>query len=130
MSDEQYELGLAIRRQVLGDEYVDRALASADDFGRDFQRIVNEYCWSSWGREGLTRRQRSLNNLSILASLNRPDELEVHLRGALNNGCTLDEIRETLIQVSIYAGIPAGVGAFRTARKVFAEEGIDTGSSS
>ena len=129
MSDEQYEQGLSIRRQVLGEEYVSRALSTADDFGRDFQRIVNEYCWSSWGRDGLTLKQRSLNCLSILATLNRSEELELHVRGALNNGCTLDEIRETLIQVGIYAGIPAAVGSFRAARKVFAEEGIDTGSA-
>ncbi len=127
MSDELYETGMKIRRAVLGDEYVDRATRNVDDFNRDFQRLVAEYCWgATWGREGLSRKQRSLNNLCLLAALNRPNEFEVHVRGALRNGCTLDEIRETLIQVAVYAGIPAGVEAFRIARKVLAEEGINT----
>ncbi|HUX86443.1 MAG TPA: carboxymuconolactone decarboxylase family protein [Chloroflexota bacterium] len=125
MSDELYETGMKIRREVLGDEYVDRATKNIDDFNRDFQRIVTEYCWGgTWGREGLSRKQRSLNNLCLLAALNRAAEFELHLRGALHNGCSLDEIRETLIQIAVYAGIPAGVEAFRIARKVLAEEGI------
>jgi len=125
MSDELYETGMKIRREVLGDEYVDRATKNIDDFNRDFQRIVTEYCWGgTWGREGLSRKQRSLNNLCLLAALNRATEFELHLRGALHNGCSLDEIRETLIQIAVYAGIPAGVEAFRIARKVLAEEGI------
>lgn len=122
MSEERYETGLAIRRQVLGDRYVDNALGNVDDFNRDFQQLVTEYCWgASWGREGLSRRQRSLNVLCLLAALNRPHEFEVHFRGALRNGCSLDELRETLIQIAVYAGIPAGVDAFRLARKVLAE---------
>lgn len=125
---ERYEEGLAVRRKVLGDEYVDGALATADDFGRDFQRLVTEYCWGAWAQEDLSLKQRSLNNLCILASLNRLEELELHLRGAINNGCTVAEVRETLIQVAIYAGVPAGVGAFKRARKVYAEEGIDLGA--
>ncbi len=125
MSDDLYARGLQIRREVLGDAYVDRALQNVDDFSRDFQRLVTEYCWgASWGREGLSRKQRSLNNLCLLAALNRPNEFELHFRGALRNGCTLDELRETLIQIAIYAGVPAGVEAFRIARKVLAEEGI------
>ena len=125
MSDELYETGMKIRREVLGDAYVDRATQNVDDFNRDFQRLVTEYCWgAAWGREGLSRKQRSLNNLCLLAALNRPNEFETHVRGALRNGCSLDEIRETLIQVAVYAGIPAGVEAFRLARKVLAEEGI------
>ena len=130
MADALYELGLAKRRQVLGDEYVDRAMASADAFGSDFQRLVSEYCWGLvWGKgEALGDRQRSLNNLCILASLNRMEEFELHFRGALRNGCTLAELRETLIQVAVYAGVPAGVSAFRVARRVLAEEGVDTGS--
>src|SRR5579863_6580165 len=122
MSEERYDQGMAIRRAVLGDAYVDRATSNVDDFNRDFQRLVTEYCWgATWGREGLSRKQRSLNNLCLLAALNRPVELEHHLRGALRNGCTPDEIRETLMQVAIYAGIPAGVDAFRIARKVVGE---------
>lgn len=125
MSDERYDTGMKIRREVLGDAYVDRATQNVDDFNRDFQRLVTEYCWgAAWGREGLSRKQRSLNNLCLLAALNRPNEFETHVRGALRNGCSLDEIRETLIQVAVYAGIPAGVEAFRLARKVLAEEGI------
>ncbi len=114
--------GMRIRRQVLGDEYVDRALQSADEFSADFQKLVTEYCWgAAWGREGLSYRQRSLNNLCLLAALNRGQEFETHFRGALRNGCTRDELRETLIQIAVYAGIPAGVEAFRIARKVLAD---------
>jgi len=127
MSDELYDKGMAIRRKVLGDEYVDRASANIDDFNRDFQRMVTEFCWGGvWGREGLSHKQRSLNNLCMLAALNRPHELEVHVRGALRNGCTLVEIRETLLQVAIYAGVPAAVDAFRIARRVIEEEGVST----
>lgn len=123
MADSLYEAGMRIRRQVLGDAYVDKALASADEFGADFQRLVTEYCWgASWGRDGLSLRQRSLNNLCLLSALNRPQEFELHFRGALRNGCTREELRETLIQVAIYAGVPAGVEAFRIAKKVLAEE--------
>jgi len=124
MSDETYERGLQIRREVVGAEYVDRALAAAeeDGFSRDFQRLVTEYCWGAgWGREALSRRDRSLLNLALLSALNRGTEFKLHLRGALRNGCTREEIEDTLIQAAIYAGIPAGVEAFRLARDVFAE---------
>ncbi len=122
MADDLYTTGMRIRREVLGDAYVDRATQNVDDFNRDFQKLVTEYCWGfSWGREGLSRKQRSLNNLCLLAALNRPQEFELHFRGALRNGCSLDELRETLIQIAVYAGIPAGVEAFRIARKVLAE---------
>jgi 4-carboxymuconolactone decarboxylase len=122
MSQERFDKGLEIRREVLGREYVDRNLANADDFSRDFQEIVTEYCWGAgWGRDALTRRDRSLLNLAMLGALNRSNEFKVHLRGALNNGCTRDEIKDTLIQLAVYAGIPAGVEAFRLAREVFAE---------
>jgi 4-carboxymuconolactone decarboxylase len=125
VADELYEKGMAIRRKVLGDAYVDQATANVDDFNRDFQRMVTEYCWGNlWGREGLSHKQRSLNNLCLLAALNRPHELETHVRGALRNGCTVDEIRETLLQVAVYAGVPAGVDAFRIAKRVLAEEGV------
>jgi 4-carboxymuconolactone decarboxylase len=119
-----YKNGMAVRRQVLGAEYVDKVTANVDDFNRDFQRIVTEYCWGEvWTRSVLTNKQRSLNNLCIISALNRAAEFELHVRGALRNGCTPDEIRDTLIQVAVYAGIPAGVEAFRIARKVLIEEG-------
>jgi 4-carboxymuconolactone decarboxylase len=125
MSDELYRRGMTARRQVLGDEYVDRATTNVDDFTRDLQRMITEFAWGGvWSRDGLSLKQRSLNNLSMLAALNRPHELEIHLRGALNNGCTSDEIRETLLQVAIYAGFPAAVDAFRVARRVLTEEGV------
>jgi 4-carboxymuconolactone decarboxylase len=122
VNDDLFNTGLSIRREVLGAEYVDANLAAADDFTRDFQRLVTEYCWgAAWGRDALTRRDRSLLNLAMLGALNRPAEFKVHLRGALTNGCTRDEIKDTLIQLAVYAGIPAGVEAFRIARGVFAE---------
>ena len=125
MSEDRFATGERIRRKVLGDAYVDNALKGVDDFNRDFQRMVTEYCWGGiWGREGLSHKQRSLNNLCLLAALNRPHEFELHFRGALRNGCTLDELRETLMQIAVYAGAPAGVEAFKLARKVLAEEGI------
>ena len=121
MPSEQYEKGLTIRREVLGDEYVDRAMASIDDFNADMQTLLNEVCWGGvWGRPGLERRQRSLLNLAMLAALNRPHEFEAHFRGALRNGCTPEEIRETLYQVAVYCGVPAGVEAFRIGRRVLA----------
>ncbi len=126
MASDQFEKGLAIRKEVLGEEYVDAALAKADDFNRDFQHMVTEYCWGgSWGRGVLTKQQRSILNLGMLAALNRQHEFKLHLLGALTNGVSLKEIREVLIQIAIYCGIPAGVEAFRIAREVFKAEGID-----
>lgn len=128
VQQERYELGLKIRKEVLGAEHVDRALARADDFDRDFQELVTEYCWGGiWGRGGLSKQQRSLNNLCLLSALNRPHEFKSHIRGALHNGCSLDEIKETLLQVAIYCGIPAGVEAFRLAREVLVQEGVEVG---
>lgn len=122
MNDELFEAGLAIRREVLGAEYVDANMANVDDFTRDFQRLVTEYCWgAAWGRNALSRRDRSLLNLVMLGALGRAAEFKLHLRGALTNGCTRDEIEDALIQLTIYAGVPAGVEAFRLARAVFAE---------
>lgn len=122
MHSETFHKGLRIRKEVLGEEYVNRSLSQADDFSRDFQEIVTEYCWgASWGREALSRRDRSLLNLAMLGALNRAAEFKLHLKGALNNGCTRDEIEDTLIQLAIYAGVPAGVEAFRLTREVFAE---------
>ncbi len=126
MASDRYKSGLNIRKEVLGEEYVDAAFAKADDFNRDFQEMVTEYCWGgSWGRGVLTKQQRSMLNLGMLAALNRPHEFKLHFLGALTNGVSLEEIREVLIQIAIYCGIPAGVEAFRIAREVFKEEGID-----
>jgi 4-carboxymuconolactone decarboxylase len=122
MGKDMFEKGLQIRKEVLGAAYVEKSLNAADDFNREFQELVTEYCWGAgWGREALTRRDKSLLNLVMLGALNRSTEFKLHLKGALTNGCTRDEIKDTLIQLAIYAGIPAGVEAFRLAREVFAE---------
>jgi 4-carboxymuconolactone decarboxylase len=118
-----FDAGLAMRRKVLGDEYVDRALAQADDFMRPLQELITEYAWGAvWTRPGLSPRDRSLLNLGMLTALNKPHELKLHLRGALNNGLTLEEIREALLQTAIYCGVPAAIAAFRAAREVFGTE--------
>ena len=128
MTSDDFDRGLEIRREVLGAEYVDAAIRNVDDFNREFQTLVTEYCWGRiWGRSGLTRQQRSLNNLCMLAALNRPHEFEIHFKGALRNGCSIEEIRETLLQITIYCGVPAGVEAFRIARRVLAEISKETG---
>ncbi|MEZ5245716.1 MAG: carboxymuconolactone decarboxylase family protein [Acidimicrobiales bacterium] len=125
MTDSKFDEGMAARRRVLGDEYVDRAFAGVDSFNREFQETVTEYCWGGvWARSVLTDKQRSLNNLCILSALNRSHEFQTHLRAAIGNGCTLEEIRDTLLQVSVYAGVPAGVEAFRLARAVLDDLGI------
>ena len=118
-----FDKGLAIRKSVIGAEFVDKALASADDFNMPMQRLTTEYCWGAvWGREdGLPKKTRSMLNLAMLSALNRPHELKMHIGGALRNGVTKAEIREVLLQVAIYCGIPAGVDAFRVARETFAE---------
>src|SRR5579862_1423681 len=117
-----YERGLAIRKAVLGSEYVDRAIAGADAFTRPLQELVTEYCWGAvWGREGLGRRDRSLINLAMISTLNRPQELKLHVKGAVRNGLKREEIMETLLQVAIYAGVPAAVDSFRIAREALAE---------
>jgi 4-carboxymuconolactone decarboxylase len=122
MASELYDKGMKVRREVLGDDYVDRASANIDDFSREFQQMVVEHAWGAiWTRPGLARKQRSLINLAILAALNRPEEFELHFRGALKNGCTHDELKETLMQIAVYCGMPTGVAAFRIARKVLAE---------
>lgn len=122
MSQDMFERGLEIRKSVLGAAYVEKSLNAADDFNRDFQNIVTEYCWGAgWGRSALSLRDKSLLNLVMLGALNRGTEFKLHLKGALTNGCSRDEIKDTLIQLAIYAGIPAGVEAFRLAREVFAE---------
>src|SRR3954464_16048655 len=122
MSKEVYDRGLQIRREVLGAEYVDKALATADSFGKPLQDLVTEYCWGAvWGREGLSKKTRSMLNLAMISALNRPHELKMHVKGALTNGVTRDEIREIFFAVAVYCGVPAGVDAFRVAREAFAE---------
>jgi 4-carboxymuconolactone decarboxylase len=117
-----WETGLAKRKQVLGEEYVDRAMRSADDFNRPFQDILNEHCWGTvWGDERIPMKTRSMINLGLIAGVNRMEEWELHLRGAIRNGVTRDEIQSILHQIAMYAGMPAGVACFRIARKVFAE---------
>jgi 4-carboxymuconolactone decarboxylase len=122
MSDDLYQQGLKIRKAVLGEEYVNRALAAVNEFNRPLQELVTEYCWGKvWGREGLDRKQRSMLNLAMISVLNRPHELKAHIRGALTNGVTPKEICEVFLQVMIYAGVPAAVDSFRVANEFFAE---------
>jgi 4-carboxymuconolactone decarboxylase len=123
MDQARYEAGLEVRRRVIGDEYVERALANTTDFDADWQRVLTEFCWGTvWTGAALTDKQRSLNNLCLLAALNKRDEFKLHFRGALRNGCSHEELRETLIQIAVYAGVPAGVEAFRLAREVLDQE--------
>jgi 4-carboxymuconolactone decarboxylase len=123
-----YERGLEIRRAVLGDEYVDASLSRADDFMMAFQRMTTEWCWGyTWSRDGLDRRSRSLLNLAMLTALGKPDELRLHVRGALANGVTTDEIMETLLHATVYCGIPAGLEAFKAAHRVLVDEGVVSG---
>ena len=118
----QFARGLEVRREVLGADYVDNSLAKADDFMRAFQKITTEYCWGEiWTRPGLPRKTRSMLNLAMLTALNRPNELRLHLKGALTNGVTREEIKEILLQTCIYCGIPAGLDAFKVAAEVFRE---------
>ena len=122
MDKARFDKGLEVRTAVLGKDYVEASMKNADDFNRPFQELVTEYCWgAAWGSDGLPRKTRSMLNLAMLSILNRPNELRAHLKGALTNGVTRSEIREVLMQVAIYAGVPAGVDSFRIAREVFAE---------
>lgn len=122
MDKDLYDKGMAIRRATLGDAYVDRALANSSAFNEPLQEMVTSYCWGwCWGREELPRRDRSLINLAMIAVLNRHNELKVHVRGALKNGVTKEEIREVLLQVGVYGGVPAAVDSFRIANEAFAE---------
>jgi 4-carboxymuconolactone decarboxylase len=122
MNDDLYERGLEIRKSVLGAEYVDKAIAAADDFNMPMQRLVTEYCWGAvWGREELPKKTRSLLNLAMISALNRPHELKLHVAGALRNGVTREEIREVFLQVAVYCGVPAAIDSFRVAREVFKE---------
>ena len=119
-----YEQGLRVRREVLGSEYVHRSIARADDFTRPLQELTTSWCWgATWTRPGLERRERSLLNLAMLTALGRPHELALHVRGALSNGVTVEEIRETLLHATVYCGVPAGLDAFRAAHEVLLAEG-------
>lgn len=120
----RYDAGLAVRRRVLGAKYVDESLRNADAFTRPLQELITEYCWGAvWTRPGLPRKTRSLINLAMLTALNRPHEVRLHLRGALRNGCTREEIMEVLLQTAIYCGVPAAIDSFRIAREVLADGG-------
>lgn len=122
MDPERFEKGLAMRKAVLGEEYVERSLANADDFTRPFQEVVTEFCWGfGWGDERLSPQTRSFMNLTMIAALNRMEEWELHLNGALRNGITKDEIQAVIHHIAIYCGIPAGVNCQRIAKRVFAE---------
>jgi 4-carboxymuconolactone decarboxylase len=125
--DGLYARGLATRREVLGAEYVDQAIAGADDFSRALQQMVTTWAWGDvWNRPGLDRRTRSLLNLAMLTVLNRPHELRLHVKGALNNGVSRQEIREVFLHAGVYGGVPAAVDAFRQAREVFAALDAET----
>jgi 4-carboxymuconolactone decarboxylase len=122
MNKDMFEKGIEIRKSVLGAEFVENSLKTADDFNMPMQELTTEYCWGAvWGRDGLPRKTRSMLNIAMLSALNRPHELKMHVKGALKNGVTKDEIREILLQVAIYCGIPAGVDSFRAAREAFAD---------
>ena len=122
MDKQLYETGLRARKEVLGAEFVERSLSGATDFNRHFQELVTEYCWGAvWGRDDLKLKTRSMLTVAMIAVLNRPHELRTHIRAALTNGVTRDELREIFLQVAIYAGVPAAVDSFRIARETFAE---------
>ncbi len=126
MGEELFEKGLKIRREVLGADYVDSSISKADEFSRPLQELVTEYCWGVvWARPGLERKTRSLINLAMLTALNRPHEVKLHVRGALNNGCTQNQILEVFLQCAIYCGVPAAMDSMRLAREVFEEMGLN-----
>lgn len=122
---ELFSRGLELRRAVLGAEFVDRSIGEADDFMSAFQKMTTELCWGYvWTRDGLERRTRSMLNLALMTALNRPHELKLHVKGALNNGLSVEEIREILVHATIYCGIPAGLDSFRAAHEVLKAEGV------
>ena len=130
MGKNTFDQGLAIRKEVLGAEHVERALAGANAFSRPYQELITEYCWGAvWGRPGLSRKTRSLLNLAMLTALNREDEFKLHVRAAFRNGVTREEICEVLLQTAIYCGVPAANSAFKQAREVFAQMERDTGAA-
>lgn len=122
MDKAKFEKGLEIRKSVLGAEYVENSINNATDFNMPMQELVTEYCWGEiWGRPGLERKTRSIINLAMITALNRPHELKLHVRGAINNGLTRDEIQEIFLQTAIYCGVPAAIDSFRSAKEVFDE---------
>ena len=122
MASELFEKGLQIRREVLGAEHVEASMSQADDFSRPLQELVTEYCWGNvWSRPGLDRKTRSLINVAMLTALNRPHEVKLHLRGAINNGCSKNDIMEVLLQTAIYCGVPAAMDSLRVAKEFFQE---------
>lgn len=122
MDEDRLAKGLSIRSEVLGADYVARSMAQADDFSRPMQELSSSYCWGEiWARDGLSRRDRSLLNIGMISALNRPHELKLHVKAALRNGLTREEIREALLQVAVYCGIPAGIDSTRIAQAAFAE---------
>lgn len=122
MSNEKFERGLKLRKQVLGADYVEKSMAAADDFSMPMQELSTEYCWGHvWTRPGLALRERSLINIAMISALNRPHELKLHVKAALNNGLSREQIREVILQVAVYCGVPAGIDSTRIAREAFAE---------
>ena len=122
---ELFKRGLEIRKAVVGAEYVDKSIAAADSFNMPMQELVTEYCWNEiWNRPGLDRRTRSIINLAMITALNRPHELKLHVRGAINNGLTKSDIQEVFLQTAIYCGVPAAIDSFRGAKEVFKDMGI------
>ena len=120
-----FDQGLSTRREVLGGEYVDASIQNATDFNIDMQELVTQYCWGDvWNRPGLDRRTRSFLNLAMITALNRPHELKLHVRGAINNGLTKEEVKEVFLQTAIYCGVPAAIDSFRVASEVFKEMDI------
>jgi 4-carboxymuconolactone decarboxylase len=125
-----FENGLKVRREVLGADYVDKSLATANEFMQAFQDITTEWCWGyAWTRPGLDRKTRSMLNLAMLTALNRAPEIKLHVRGALNNGVTVDEIKEVLLHATVYCGIPAGLDSFKAANEVLKETGALSSAS-
>ena len=126
MKDKLYDKGLNARKNVLGTEYVDKAINNADGFNKEFQKLVTKYCWGEiWTKNVLSNKQRSMNNLCMLSALNKWQEFSIHFKGAIKNGCTLAELKDVLLQITIYCGVPCGVEAFRHARVVLEKEGIE-----
>ena len=123
--EDQYKKGMEVRRAVMGDEYVDRSLAAATDFNKPMDALTTEWCWGEvWNRPGLDRKTRSIINLSMLTALNRQTELKAHVRGAVNNGLSANEIQEVFLQTAIYCGVPAAIDSFRIASEVLKELGL------
>ena len=122
MGQDRFDKGLKLRKQVLGADYVERSMASADEFSMPMQELSTEYCWGYvWGRPGLELRDRSMINIAMISALNRPHELKLHVKAAIGNGLSKEQIREVLMQVAVYCGVPAGIDSFRIAREAFAE---------